>query len=403
MFSGESEEERVAQSRRKQEELAEKRRKLQKKNEEEADDPSLEGENEKLEEETYDPSLEGEDERLEEEESQIIQAMAMHSVKYGIDKGISEPLMLRLKINNLHRKIRDVYKLEKEKEEFANKMTVAITIIKDNPDLEVTEDNNLEMINLLKSLKNIIKLFGLERQSELRKSIEDSIGTVVEEIEILAPNDPNIDILFNDTDADQLVKQKIANYVTYKYNLNGIEKTIHELERKIVILKKSREKEQPQGFFSKLNQGNKNVSEDIDTKKTFYMYHIKLGKGVLGYGITSSPKRRHKEHTRNFSDNGILAEKIFQTRGETQFIEELELKIKQMFPQVDIGIDGFKNEATSYEYKDKIIDLIDSLWLIVMWPIWGEILVRVGHDGSKFDIAHEPITRGLDKLVQKNL
>ena len=361
MFSGESEEERVAQSRRKQEELAEKRRKLQKKNEEEADDPSLEGENEKLEEETYDPSLEGEDERLEEEESQIIQAMAMHSVKYGIDKGISEPLMLRLKINNLHRKIRDVYKLEKEKEEFANKMTVAITIIKDNPDLEVTEDNNLEMINLLKSLKNIIKLFGLERQSELRKSIEDSIGTVVEEIEILAPNDPNIDILFNDTDADQLVKQKIANYVTYKYNLNGIEKTIHELERKIVILKKSREKEQPQGFFSKLNQGNKNVSEDIDTKKTFYMYHIKLGKGVLGYGITSSPKRRHKEHTRNFSDNGILAEKIFQTRGETQFIEELELKIKQMFPQVDIGIDGFKNEATSYEYKDKIIDLIDSL------------------------------------------
>ncbi len=314
-----------------------------------------------VEKESYDPSLEGEDERLEEEMSQIIQDLAMHNVKNGTDLEWPEELTLRFQMNHFKQRIRDVYKLEKEKEEFSNKMTDAITCIKKNPDLQVTEDTNLEMISLLKNLQYIIETFGSNRQKELRQSIKENIGDIIEEIEILAPNDPNIDVLFDDTEADQLTRQKIANYITYKYNLNGIEKTINNLERNIAILKKSREKEQPQGFFSKINQNNNKISEDIDTKKTFYMYHIKLGKGILGYGITSNPKRRHKEHIQNFTDNGILAEKIFQIRDDIQFIEELELKIKQMFPQVDIGIDGFKNEATSYEFKDEIIDFIDEL------------------------------------------
>ncbi len=318
-----------------------------------------EGKENAIQEEGFNPATEDPNESINESFELI--RLSQKRMDNFFAGGLSEEDEAYYNLLELKSKIRDVYNLEKEKQEFAEKMTIAINTIKENPDLLVTENNYEEMRILLKNLEYIIGTFGIERQKELRKSIKGEIGDVVEEIEVLAPNDPNIDVIFNETGADQLVKQEISNYLTYKYNLKGVDDATKELSRKVITIKKVLEEKQPQGFFSKREQ-NKNIySEDIGTKKTFYMYHIKLGKGVLGYGITSSPKRRHKEHIQNFADNGVIAEKIYQIRDDAQFIEELELKIKSRFSQVDIGIDGFKNEATSYEHKDEIIDFIDSL------------------------------------------
>ena len=82
----------------------------------------------------------------------------------------------------------------------------------------------------------------------------------------------------------------------------------------------------------------------------FYAYRIEHnGCDYLGFGITGDRDRRDYDHARNIRAAGATAELLFSYKTTGEIAQRLERVVKQTFPIVDTGIQGFRTEAIVFD------------------------------------------------------
>lgn len=99
-------------------------------------------------------------------------------------------------------------------------------------------------------------------------------------------------------------------------------------------------------------------------KRAFlYMYQIiKDGTPYLGYGITGSISRRNAEHQRNLSAVGISGTILHVFRFRRGYLcRAAESALLSVFEQVDLGVRGFRREATHWYNYAKALAVAQDL------------------------------------------
>ena len=97
----------------------------------------------------------------------------------------------------------------------------------------------------------------------------------------------------------------------------------------------------------------------FNPKKRAYLYIYKLSKdGVnyVGYGITKNVYQRDATHQRRLKRHGITGVILHKFRFKSGYIcRDVETSITAMFGNVNLGVPGFKKEASDWENYEKIL------------------------------------------------
>jgi hypothetical protein len=93
----------------------------------------------------------------------------------------------------------------------------------------------------------------------------------------------------------------------------------------------------------------------------FYILKVEGRHSFIGFGVSNTPDRRLHTHARNLKRAGlkIVATQIFYVTGQQAW--NIEQVIKKRFPCNPQDIEGFKTEATYYEYYQEVVDFVDKL------------------------------------------
>ena len=98
-------------------------------------------------------------------------------------------------------------------------------------------------------------------------------------------------------------------------------------------------------------------------KRAFlYLYQIvKDGVPYMGYGITGSVSRRNAEHQRRLSAAGLSGSVLHVFRFRRGYVCRLaESFLLSLFERVDLGVDGFRREATHWHnYSEALVVATD--------------------------------------------
>ena len=82
----------------------------------------------------------------------------------------------------------------------------------------------------------------------------------------------------------------------------------------------------------------------------FYAYRINTRhQEYLGFGITNDIATRHPRHVNTVNRYGATAELLFSYKTTGEIAQRLERVVKQTFPIVDTGIQGFRTEAIVFD------------------------------------------------------
>ncbi len=104
-----------------------------------------------------------------------------------------------------------------------------------------------------------------------------------------------------------------------------------------------------------------NSGFQFDKPAYFYLYNI--DDTYLGFGITGKPKRRHKTHAYNLTQQDksftLLDQQLF-TLGRDAFL--FESLVKKTFTRMDSGVEGFRKESISINNLETVkLMLTESL------------------------------------------
>lgn len=96
---------------------------------------------------------------------------------------------------------------------------------------------------------------------------------------------------------------------------------------------------------------------NIKKPADFYVYD--LG-NYIGFGITSSPKTRHRQHRKTFAKLGMIGRLITSYSGSGENILALETHLKRSLPIANSGVEGFKTEAILKQHERLLFDSIEK-------------------------------------------
>lgn len=109
--------------------------------------------------------------------------------------------------------------------------------------------------------------------------------------------------------------------------------------------------------------GCKDVRFNPNKRAFLYVYRLISGNDrFVGYGITANLRRRHEEHIRRCAKRGVTAELLHSFRFRKGFwCRHAEAEIARSFPSVDVGVRGFRREASDWNNYSAIYSLAEEL------------------------------------------
>ena len=93
----------------------------------------------------------------------------------------------------------------------------------------------------------------------------------------------------------------------------------------------------------------------------FYIYDIA---GDIGFGITNVPNERHSAHKTTFKTEGVAAKRTHLFKGTGEMVYEIERHFKHTLPIKDLGVDGFRTEATTKDQLETILKYLRDCELV---------------------------------------
>lgn len=102
------------------------------------------------------------------------------------------------------------------------------------------------------------------------------------------------------------------------------------------------------------------AEKGFNPTKASVVYLIKIGEGILGFGISNSFKSRYVTHKTNFKKHNIPHELLqtFNCSGHQALA--IENHLKQTYEVIDTGIEGFRKEATEIRHLPTILTDINK-------------------------------------------
>jgi rubredoxin len=102
---------------------------------------------------------------------------------------------------------------------------------------------------------------------------------------------------------------------------------------------------------------------NLKRRAVFYIYKItRDDKHHLGYGITGSIGKRNADHQTNFNSHGYVGNLMNVLRFRRGYVcKAVESLVQASFKPVDLGIPGFRREATKWENYQMILAIASTL------------------------------------------
>ena len=99
----------------------------------------------------------------------------------------------------------------------------------------------------------------------------------------------------------------------------------------------------------------------------FYVFKLEKDKNEgIGYGITNNTKIRFRQHRFTFRETNTNATLLSVFHFESGLdAQKIECVLKQQIENINFGIDGFKSECLSIEYKDWLIEEVGKTGKLV--------------------------------------
>lgn len=109
----------------------------------------------------------------------------------------------------------------------------------------------------------------------------------------------------------------------------------------------------------------KDVCFNPNKRAFLYIYKlVKNGVPYVGYGITSSIKRRHEEHLRRCQKAGVTPTLLHTFRFRLGLLcRKVETEISKEFTPVNLGARGFKRETAEWDAYPSLLEKVNKLHL----------------------------------------
>lgn len=115
-------------------------------------------------------------------------------------------------------------------------------------------------------------------------------------------------------------------------------------------------------FIDRGQRCPKCATSGFNRSKPAYLYILKVvgEHEFCGYGITCDFDRRISTHKKNFKRHGVLIDEYETFHGSGEEVSDIEMKIRQKFPQIENKIEGFIRESTPVHFYMEVVSFVDQ-------------------------------------------